>query len=685
MKSVLPTLLFLFHVSFLFSQSEQTNTQWMLYLEELAESEDSEEGYIENLYNELSYLSEHPFNIQTVTKSDLEKLPFLAALQIENLLYYIYKYAPIVDIYELKNVEDLDRQTITYLLPFIYVGEEEEKVYAKPSLKNVLKYSKQEILLGGNFTVQEKAGYKEASKEEKELYPHRYYLGDPYHLSFRYNFSYQDKIQFGVSGEKDPGEAFWNEQQKGFDFYAMNLTLKNIGRIKTLSLGDYRLSFGEGLVLNNNFSMGKTSDVININHKNTGIKRHVSTNENQYFSGAAGTLKFDRLESSFFYSHRNLDANADSATIYSFKKDGYHRVPNDIAKKNNAEIDLYGTNLQWRSDYWSLGLTAIHYSFGGKELNPELKPYNLYTLRGKEHTNTGISYSYRQKKVLFQGETAIDGFGKLASINNLQINPASFVNWTLSYRYYAKDYNALYAKAFSESSTVQNETGLYTGMKIQFLRKWELAAYWDYFSFPWLKYEVDAPSFGNDILAQLSYRPTQNIQMNIRYKRKEKSKNIRLEDEHEVSVSPYEQHRLRYQLNYQLRPTILLKTQADYHLYESTNNKQNGWSLTQTVSYAPDKTKFQLDGAFAYFHSNNWNTRINIYEKNVLYAFSFPMYYGEGLRYYAVIKWKITNSFTLYFKAASTHYFDRNTISSGLEEIEGREKSDIYALFKYKF
>ena len=685
MKRILPTLFFLFHVLLLFSQSEQTNTQWMLYLEELAESEDAEDTYIENLYNELSYLSENPFNIQTVTQSDLEKLPFLTALQIENLLYYIYKYSPIVDIYELKNVEDLDRQTITYLLPFIYVGKVEEKVYDKPSLQNVLKYSKQEVLLGSNFTIQEKAGYKDAPKEEKDLYPHRYYLGDPFHLSFRYNFSYRDKIQFGLTGEKDPGEAFLTKQQKGFDFYAMNLTLKDMGYIKTLSFGDYRLSFGEGLVLNNNFSMGKTSDVVNINHKNTGIKRHVSTNENQYFSGAAGTLKFDRLESSFFYSYRNLDANADSSTIYSFKKDGYHRVPNDIAKKNNAEASMYGTNLQWRSDYLSLGLTAVHYSFGGKELNPEPKPYNLYYLRGKSHSNAGINYSYRQRKYLFQGETAVDQSGKIASINNLQINPASFINWTFSYRYYAKDYNAFYSKAFSESSTAQNETGFYTGMKIQFLRKWELATYWDYFSFPWMKYEVDAPSSGNDILAQLSYHLTRDIQMNIRYKRKEKSKNVRLEDGHEASVLPYEQQRLRYQLNYQFHPAIQLKTQADYHLYESTNDKQNGWSLTQTLSYAQDKTKFQLDGALAYFHSSNWNTRINIYEKNVLYAFSFPMYYGEGLRYYAVVKWKISNAFTLYFKAASTHYFDRNRISSGLEEIESREKSDIYALIKYKF
>jgi hypothetical protein len=102
-------------------------------------------------------------------------------------------------------------------------------------------------------------------------------------------------------------------------------------------------------------------------------------------------------------------------------------------------------------------------------------------------------------------------------------------------------------------------------------------------------------------------------------------------------------------------------------------------------SFASDKTKFQLDGGFAYFHSSEWNSRISIYEKNVLYAFASSSYYGEGLRYYALVKWKISNPLTIYLKAASTHYFDRNVISSSLEEIEGREKSDIYVLIKYKF
>jgi hypothetical protein len=199
-----------------------------------------------------------------------------------------------------------------------------------------------------------------------------------------------------------------------------------------------------------------------------------------------------------------------------------------------------------------------------------------------------------------------------------------------------------------------------------------------------LKYGIDAPSSGHDFLARLTFRPRANIQFNLQYKRKEKYKNALSGEDRQAGVWPYEQHRLRYQFNFQPNAKFRLKTQADYNRYIDVTNKQNGWSAIQSVSYTPGKT-LQIDVAIAYFDAADWNTRISIYEKNILYAYSFPILYGKGLRYYAVAKWKVAHPVTVYFKIGSTHYFDQNIISSGLEEIEGNEKSDIYFLIKYKF
>ena len=436
------------------------------------------------------------------------------------------------------------------------------------------------------------------------------------------------------------------------------------------------LGFGQGLVMNTNFSMGKTADAVNIATKSGGIKRHTSTGESSYFSGVAGTLKFNDVRLSLFYSRRNQDANATDSTILSIKTDGYHRTFGDLQKRAAARTELFGSNAQWRNKSFSLGITAIYYDFIDKRLSPTPHPYNVFTLRSGDYWNVGANYAMQQRTFQFQGETAVDGMGKMATVNHLTVLPTPSMEWAFSFRHYDRAYNALYGKSFGESTAVQNETGFYTGVKIRLPIRCELAAYWDYFTFPWLKYQVNVPSWGHEGSVQLKYQTSEKVSLTVRYKQKEKVKN----------VEPYRQQNVRFHLNFLPGDRWHFKTQADFVFYrlEAESVETQARSLTQTVSYTGQE-KLQIDGGLGYFKTDDWNTRISVYEKNILYAFSFPTYYGEGLRYYVVAKWRITPKLTFYLKCASTHYFDRTVISSGLEEIQGREKTDFYGLLKYTF
>ncbi len=663
------------------AQIESGNTAWMEYLEELSETES---GSLEDLYDELSYLSEHPFNIHTVTKNELNQLPFLSEIQIENVLYYVYKYGPLVSLYELRNVEGLDMQTIMRLLPFVYIGEPEGSK-EKLAPRKILRSGRQELILRADYTFQQKAGYERVSDEEREAGPGKYYVGENYYLSFKYGFQYKDKIQFGWTGEKDKGEAFWNHYHKGFDFYSAHLVLKNIGIMRSLYLGDYRLSFGEGLVLNTDFSMGKTSDVINITKKNAGVKRHYSTGESNFFRGVATQIQLKNTLLTFFYSHREPDANADSATIFGFKTDGYNRTLNDLKKRRQATVNLAGGNVGWQNGTFTAGFTGVYYHFGGKELNPEERLYNLHYFRGKENFNAGVHYGIQRKKFVFRGETGVDRNGKRATVNTLQIDPGSVLGLAFSYRNYDKGYAAQYAGAFGESSSVQNESGFYGGIQLKFLKYWEAAAYVDFFKFPWLRYGIDAPSEGKDALIQLTYKPNSRTNLMIRYKYKEKAKNHTDLDANRV-ILPGEQHRIRIQLNHQPGKVWAVKTQFDYHLLINPfASRSSGRAFSQSLSYKPQRLPFTCDLGYAYFNTDDWNTRITMYEKNILYSFGFPSLYGEGFRYYSVLKFSLLKDLAFYLKIAGTRYFDRNKIGSGAEEIEGKDVTDLYCLMRLKF
>ena len=57
------------------SQIEYSVDKWMEYIEEMA-SETEDEERIEALYTDLSYLTEHPFELNTVTEGQLKRLLF---------------------------------------------------------------------------------------------------------------------------------------------------------------------------------------------------------------------------------------------------------------------------------------------------------------------------------------------------------------------------------------------------------------------------------------------------------------------------------------------------------------------------------------------------------------------------------------------------------------------------------
>ncbi len=659
------------------------NSTWMEYIEELSDSE-SGNAYLENLFDELSYLSENPFNLNTVTKSDLERLPFLSAIQIENLLYYVYKYAPVRSIYELKNVEGMDMQTINYLLPFLYVGEIKSREQVNP--KKILQYGRHEIYLRSDYCFQKKTGYYEPTEEELAKNQNKHYLGEDYYLSAKYGFSYKNKIQFGLVGEKDAGEAFWNDQHKGFDFYSAHLVVKNVGILKLLCLGDYKASFGQGLVLNTDFIIGKTSDVINVNKKNSGIKRHFSTNEVDFLRGVALTLGINNCTLDILYSHKQADATASDTEIISFKTDGYHRTYKDLEKKNEAELNLYGCNFRWQNADFNLGTTIVYYDFGGKMLSPTPHPYNLFYLRDKDSYNAGLNYGFQRKKLFFQGETAIGKNNSFATINILQLIPASFLTLVASYRDYRKDFQSYYGKTFAEGSTAQDESGFYFGSDIKLKKRWKISTYIDAFKFPWLKYGVNMPSEGNDFLLQINYHPLYNWDMNVRYKNKIKEKNYTPDKAVKTMILPYEQKKMRYQLNYHNASGFKSRLQLDYTFYTETDNQESkGWMIAPSAGYQNTKFPVQIDCGFSYFKTDNWNTRIYAYEKNILYAFGFPAFYGEGYRTYSALKINVLKNLTAYAKIGWTHYFDRNEIGSDLEKIEGKNKTDGNFLLKIKF
>ena len=647
-------------------------SDWVEWEENTLEVEDL--TYWQEKYEELSELAEHPFNINTITKEQLEQLPFLSDKLIENILYYLYKYGPMVSKNELLGIEGMDWQTRHFLKDFIYIGPADNKK-DKFSINRMLKYNKQELITRLDIPLNVKAGYAEYSPEILKEKPNKKYQGNALYHNLRYRFQYRNQVFAGLTAEKDAGEPFWNEYHKGYDYYSVHLFLKEMNKwLKSLAIGDYKISFGQGLVISNDFSPGRNALVSQTERRTNGFRRHFSTNENDFFRGAAATVNWKNLDINLFYSYRKLDGGVDSTIVTSFKTDGLHRLVRDREKMHKVSMQTYGGNVRYATPGLCIGLTALSYSFGNYSIQPDPKPYNLFYFRGNRNLNISVDYLLKNKLIKFYGETALSRNGAVASLNALQLTPASYFSLLLLYRYYDKRYQAFFGNAFSQNSAVRNEQGMYIGMQWTPFARWKLSAYADVFRFPWLKYGVDAPSTGKEYMLQLDYTSSRNLFVYVRYKYKQRE-----------DITPYHQQRLRMQALYTISSSVSLRTSADGICYTEANEKSRGWMIAQSVGWKPVDVPVQTDFHIAGFHTDNYRTRIFSYEKNILYAFNMPSFYGKGVRLALSFRWDIVKQLSVSAKLGYTYYADRDVVGTDLEEIEGNIKADIYTLLRWKF
>lgn len=646
---------------------------WEETLHQLAAEED-DNGRWESLYEELAEWREHPLNINAATKEQLEKFPFLSDIQIENILYYLYKHGDMLGSKELQMVEDLDRKTIGYLLPFI-TFEKSKKESQKLSLKQVMKYGRHELMTRLDVPLYTRKGY------------YTKYLGYGFYHNVRYNFRYSDKIVVGVTAEKDAAEPFFDGyNRKGYDYYSPYLILNNVGRFKTLALGNYRLSYGYGLVMNAGFSLGKSTMVSSMQSRASGIRKHSSTDEYNYFQGIAASYRLsNRWSLDAFYSYRQMDGTVDGRFITSLKKDGYHRVKTDFEKKNTVSNQLAGSHLYYNGKYYELGLTAVYNVFN-RVLKSSPRTYNRFYPQGRDFFNAGLTYKFFWKRFILSGETALDKRGRIATLNVLTYLPNSETRILLLNRFYDMAYQSLYAKAMGEGSMVQNESGVYAGLETRLLKSFTLNAYADFFYFPWKKYQLSqAETTGFDGMVQLGYEPTETVDMFLRYRYKQKKKDYNPEEGDKV-VLPYTQQKWRYQLSYQPSEEWLLKTTADYVWCGYSGLKASqGVLVAQSAGFRPSSFPLRIDATVAWFHTDDYASRISLYEKSLLYAFSVPSFYGRGMRFALQVHYTLGERLTFEAKYACTHYRDRDVIGTALEQIEGNTKNDLYFQLRWKF
>ncbi|MDR1653364.1 MAG: helix-hairpin-helix domain-containing protein [Prevotellaceae bacterium] len=651
--------------------------------EQYAEEQDSEIDF-ESFYEILSALNQNPVNLNITTREQLENLPFLSENQVENILEFRYLYGNFNTIYELQLIDGLDMTDIRRMLPFVFVGESLSNQRDKIYFREIFTRSKNELLMRYDQTIEQRSGFK-TSENQPDTAAGSNYLGEPFYTSIKYKFNFRNRILAGFQAEKDAGEPFFNKYGRGYDFFAASLQLNDFGIFKTVVAGDFRAGFGMGLVIRQNFSMGKSSYVLNIQPRGAALKRYTSTAETNFLRGAGITVRLKNCEITAFASLRKLDADTTGGAFSTLNETGYHRLAYEIDRKNTVLQKVYGGDITLTVNNLQIGLTATGLALSAP-IMPTASLSNIFAFAGSNQFNASVHYRGVWRNFNFFGETAANNKFAIATINALSFSPVSIADFIILYRNYSPHYNALFANAFGENSNVTNENGLYIGAVIHPYRRWKVSAYADNFRFPAPRFGTDYASYGADFLLQTDFAYSRRTNMSWRLRYKNTFKNQTDSEENIRQIAENKKWQLRYILNVSFGQ-FQLKTQLDGNVAKTAQNANTyGIMAFQDINYTFKNFPLKINTSFRFFDAQNYANRLYAYEKDILYAFSIPMIYGLGSRYYLNLNYKFNDNLSVWLKFAQTVYSDdRTSIGSGRDKIDGQHKSDLKIQLRWKF
>ncbi len=634
---------------------------------------EAEADYL-NLFQSLEYYYYHPINLNRTNAEELRQLELINEIQIQRLLKHIEENGDLLALEELQSIKGFDLQSIHMLRPFCSVSDAEK--YSKPNLHTVLHEGESNLLLRSTRLIEQKKGP---------------FLGNPWGLYSRYRFQYYKRLSLGITAEKDPGEEFFKgSQKKGFDFYSAHLFIQDFKGIKQLAVGDYQAQFGQGLTFWPGLAFSGGLGVSSLKRAARNLVPYTSAQEDQFLRGIGITMEKGKIETTVFLSRKKIggtlviDEISGIQKISSLYTNGLHRTINELEKKERTREELLGFHSSYRSRRFELGFTAV-----GRRLEFEQsikeQPYQKYYPRDKEQLNMGIDYSYYLNNCLFYGEISRSDNNGFSMLNGLIWVPSKYIGVGMLQRNYGRYYTPISSNALGSNSRNSNERGTYLNLELNLSRTISFQSNSNIYAYPWLRYQIDAPSSGKDHSLQLNYCPSRSITAYVRFRIKERSRNSTEQEQGVSGLHSQKNKNLRLHLSYQITEHLRIQNRLEISEYELEEKKENGYLLYQDLQYSFQKWPITLTARYALFETESYQSRIYAYENDILYAFSIPPYYGVGSRYYLLLKWKIKKGIDLWFRFDQTAYLDRDSIGSGRDEILSTKRSQIKSQLRLKF
>ncbi|MBU6157641.1 MAG: hypothetical protein KGP35_01300 [Bacteroidetes bacterium] len=601
----------------------------------------------ESMLQQYQEYLQHPLDLNEADPEALSHFSWITPLQSANFFQYRQVNGSLIDIYELQSIPLWDITMIKALLPYVTIGI---RSYRKQEWKSRWREGTNTLLFRMAY-----APVDPVFANKQSAYP-----GGSERSMMRYKYQYKNLLQYGILGEKDAGEAWFKGAQRyGFDFYSAHLFIRKYGIIESFALGDYTVSLGQGLLMRQTIAFGKTTEVMQIKRAGSVLRPYHSAGEFLFQRGIGLTLSKGHWSATGFFSFRKTDASITDDSIQQVRffsainTSGLHRTPAEQSIKGSLPLFTAGGNVNYRTGSFNIGLNGVHYDLGNVEQRKAAKLYNLYSFYGNRYTNISADGSFTRSNLHVFYEMALHQFRYPAVVAGMLMSLHSKVDFSCLYRNISPAYQSLMGDAFTEQTLPSNEKGFFSALRLRPRHDWLINSYYDFYQFPWLRYRVDAPSDGTDKMIQISRTVRRKINYSFRYRDEQKWINTPSENGKMSGLQQERKYSWRFQAEMKLNRAITIRQRIEMITCQTEiKPATEGVLLLLDFIYQPLMQPVAFNLRWQYVDTDNYDTRIYAYEKDVLYQFSVPAFYGTGYRCYANMRVKINKGLQVWARAA---------------------------------
>lgn len=588
--------------------------------------DDDEANHLREVYE--AYLHK-PLSVNESNLDDLKDLPFLSEYKALKLLQYRTEHRGIIeDVSQLKEIADWDDDLCILLAPLLDFSRPRQRQIAF-NLLDWLSEGKSRATLLSSYT-------HSPDKSNR-------YLGSPEALSLLYQWHNRKDISLALAVQKDAYEPWQYHKYTGFDSYHGHLAFKRIGPLKQLIIGQYRVSWGEGLIINQRSSFYQPMDyALQVREGFSPIR---GTSEQRFSQGLALELSLTKhLSVSALSSWRRIDGAVSSETLEAsaISENSLHREEQSLSRKWQVPLNHYGLQCALTYKRFRLSVQSLYTDFGkyyvahpprsGASLQlRNLNRFIVSSLSAKfDSPNHGLQVA-SELACTIQGAAAFS----LRSLIHIKQSELMFNTYVLSPNYWS-----FFAHGPAHMSAINDVVGGHMGVSI-LLRQFHLSADAELFQ-RGLGQESQQRYMGYYLNGTLAYSFNRNTQVSLRLS---------------------ERSNQRERIN-RIKATFIKQTDKLHSSFSVQSAYDRSKSL-EDVSLAANITlrydcnqDWHVFASSTYYKTPYWSERLYLMPVQLSQEYSSALLYGNGFLCSLGTNYAWGKHIKLGFRAS--HCFSRN-------------------------